>query len=249
MKILVKKKEIEMETREELLEGLSNAVSIMGQFSNAQQQLDGIRSQYRSTRANVKWGKLAKTVFTFWIICCVVGLFVAEKNVIIFNVVQYVVYTAGFYAVMTFYYKAKNKKITADNEQIVENNQRLKVKEQEVIDNIQQLQESYRQYVSSWYPENYCYVDAAEFFYNTIKNYRADTLKEAINLYETTLHQQRIENNQKQSIKQQKLNNLLSVGSIIMQGAQLGEMSRHNANVEFQMQQSNRNLSDIKSKL
>jgi len=174
---------------------------------------------------------------------------VAEKNVIIFNVVQYVVYTAGFYAVMTFYYKAKNKKITADNEQIVENNQRLKVKEQEVIDNIQQLQESYRQYVSSWYPENYCYVDAAEFFYNTIKNYRADTLKEAINLYETTLHQQRIENNQKQSIKQQKLNNLLSVGSIIMQGAQLGEMSRHNANVEFQMQQSNRNLSDIKSKL
>jgi len=36
VKILVKKKGIEMETREELLEGLSNAVSIMGQFSNAQ---------------------------------------------------------------------------------------------------------------------------------------------------------------------------------------------------------------------
>ena len=139
----------------------------------------------------------------------------------------------------------RNKKINADNEQIVANNKRLQAKEQEILDNLKQLQESYRQYVGSWYPENYCYVEAAEFFYNTIKNYRADSLKEAINLYEVTLHQRRVEDNQKQSIKQQKLNNLLSVGSIVMQGAQLGEMSRHNANVEFQMKNIHNRLNGL----
>ncbi len=74
-------------------------------------------------------------------------------------------------------------------------------------------------------------------------------MKEAINLYETALHQRRVEDTQKQALQQQeqmlqqqKLNNLLSVGSLVMQGAALDEMSRHNATAEFEMQKANRTL-------
>lgn len=85
------------------------------------------------------------------------------------------------------------------------------------------MQIAYRERVGYWYLDNYCSVEVVEFFYNAVMNYRAGNLKEAINLYETFLHQRREEDNQKKAIEQQKLNNLLSAGSLMMQGLALGE--------------------------
>ena len=47
---------------------------------------------------------------------------------------------------------------------------------------------AYTQEVAPWYPPAYCYVDAAEFLLQAVQNYRADTMKEAMNLYEDTMH-------------------------------------------------------------
>ena len=147
------------------------------------------------------------------------------------------------------YYISKNKKIDTTNETIVKSNKTIQVQEQAVLNDLQQVQTVYRERVGYWYPDNYCSVEAVEFFYNVIQNYRADNLKEAINLYETTLHQRRVEDNQKQAVRQQKLNNLLSVGSLVMQGAALGEMKQQNIRQNFAMQDVNRSLDDIRSRL
>lgn len=234
-----------MQTREDLLNGLSDAASIIKQLADIQTRLRRVRNAYRYTMANKKMGILAKIV---------IGLFALEAvyALIRFNIwgVIISVFEIGvIYAVVQFYYKMKNKKIDTYNQQVFEHNEHNKIKEQEVLNDLQRIQIAYRERLSSWYPDNYCSVEAAEFFYNAIKNYRADSLKEAINIYETTLHQRRVENNQKKAIEQQKLNNLLAAGSLVMQGAALGEMSRHNATQEFAMQNANRTLNDIRSRL
>lgn len=133
-----------------------------------------------------------------------------------------------------FYYKKKNESIAARNAQILVDNERIKAQEQTVLAELQQIQIAYREKIGSWYPSTYCYAEAAQFFYEVISNYRADNMKEAINLYENTLHQRRMEDNQKQMLKQQKLNNLLAAGSFVMQTAQVGAIQEHTAAMNSQ---------------
>lgn len=244
---------MKMETREELLNGLNDAVNLLRQFVNDEQQLNKIRNQYRKIIPNLNWKKMRIACFifpvVFYILYSYITLFVGPG----FRVGPYVVVIVAFYFGLKSYCKIKNKSIDKENEQIRATNETAKVQEQQVVNEIEQIQQAYHDRVSWWYPGDYCSVDAAEFFYNAIKNYRADSIKEAINLYENTLHQRRMERNQKQAIaqaeKQQKLNNLLAIGSIVMQGAALGEMSRHNAKSELAAKEANDTLSDIRSHL
>ncbi len=87
------------------------------------------------------------------------------------------------------------------------------------------LQRRYQNEVQPWYPQDYCCIEAADFFYNAVVNRRADTIGGAVNLYETELHRRRMEEmqgrmiqNQQNIAEQQKMNSMLQVGSIIMQG-------------------------------
>lgn len=243
-----------METREELLNGLNDAVNILRQLVNDQHQLKKVRGQYRKIQPNLNWKNMRIAyivfivVFLFYIYPSIAELFEFDSFFMPYITIILVVYLG-----IKSYCKIKNKKIDKENEQIRTTNETTKVQEQQIVNEIEQIQQAYHDRVSWWYPSDYCSVDAAEFFYNVIKNYRADNIKEAINLYEVTLHQRRIENNQKQAIaqmeKQQKLNNLLAIGSIALQGAALGEMSRHNARQEFAAREANNTLSDIRSHL
>lgn len=245
---------MKMETREELLNGLNDAVNILRQLVNDQHQLKKVRGQYRKIQPNLNWKNMRIAyivfivVFLFYIYPSIAELFEFDSFFMPYITIILVVYLG-----IKSYCKIKNKKIDKENEQIRTTNETTKVQEQQIVNEIEQIQQAYHDRVSWWYPSDYCSVDAAEFFYNVIKNYRADNIKEAINLYEVTLHQRRIESNQKQAIaqmeKQQKLNNLLAIGSIALQGAALGEMSRHNARQEFAAREANNTLSDIRSHL
>lgn len=232
-----------MNTREELLTGLNDAVSIIKQLANIQQRLNQVRGQYKNVISNKKMGKLAKVILVCAILNCVLNLLQFNIWGLILGAVGCIVIYMG----LQFYYKKQNEKIDSDNQKIMADNEKIKAQEQAVLNDLQNVQIAYRERVSSWYPEKYCFVDAVEFFCNAVKNYRADNLKEAINLYETELHQRRVEDTQKQALEQQKLNNLLAVGSLAMQGAQLGEMKRHNATAEFEMQKANRTLDNIRN--
>lgn len=140
----------------------------------------------------------------------------------------------------------KNEQIEEQNKQIVANNEQLKIQAQNILNELQQVQIVYQERLSSWYPVNYCSVDAVEFFYNAINNYRADNLKEAINLYETHLHQQRVETNQQKALNQQMLGNLLSAGSLVMQGATLSAISNQTASVTSAVSGVNDTLNRIR---
>jgi len=69
-------------------------------------------------------------------------------------------------------------------------------------------------------------------------------------LYETALHQRRVEDNQQQAIKQQKLNNLLSVASIGMQVANIGAINNQTQStvgaLNNQTSAMNRNADELK---
>lgn len=227
-----------MQTREELLNALGEAVSIIRQLANIQQRLNQVRSQYKPIVPHKEMSKRVKKYWTFIIPLGIIS-FMLELGTL-----AGIIYGVINIALIKLYYVSKNKKIDANNEIARVNNENLKPQEQAVLNDLQKVQIIYRERVGYWYPDNYCSVDAVEFFYNAIKNYRADNLKEAINLYETALHQRRVEDTQKKALEEQRLHNL---ADLAMKGAALGEMKRHNATAEFEMQKANRTLNNIRN--
>lgn len=246
-----------METKEELLVNLKDAVSILGQLSNVQQRLNEARSQYKQLKKKKKMTIIAKACI---VITFLLGLIVSfqfdeagMKIGMLFVVIFWTAIVFAFFKVINI---LRNRAVNNYNQMATEGNEAAQIQEQSALKELQKLQIVYQERLASWYPENYCCLDAAEFFYDAIKNYRADNLKEAVNLYETTLHQRRVEDNQKQAIRQQKLNNLLTIGNLAMQTATLGAINNQTASMQNAMNDQtsaiNRNtdaLRGIKDKL
>lgn len=233
-----------MNTREELLNGLGEAVNIIRQLANIQQRLNNIRGSYRNTRPLKKFSLVGKILIGFWIL---MGLMVySTSNEIGMLITTILLMVLPHYLFFSHRKKKNNERIEAENKQIISNNEQLRIQEQNTLNELKQIQILYQERLSSWYPVNYCSVDASEFFYNLINNYRADSLKEAINLYETHLHQQRVETNQQKALNQQMLGNLLSAGSLVMQGATLGAINNQTASVTGAVNNVNDTLNRIR---
>lgn len=229
-----------METKEDLQEKLKDAVSVIGQLSNVQQKLNEARSQYKQLKKNKKMTIIAKAciVITFLLGLIVTFQFdeAGMKIGMLFVVIFWTAIVFAFFKVINI---LRNRAVNNYNQMATEGNEAAQIQEQSALKELQKLQVVYQERLAFWYPENYCCLDAAEFFYDAIKNYRADNLKEAINLYETTLHQRRVEDNQKQAIRQQKLNNLLTIGNLAMQTATLGAINNQTASMQNAMNDQN----------
>lgn len=65
--------------------------------------------------------------------------------------------------------------------------------------------------VAPWYPMDYATPDACRFMCEAVTNYRADTVKEAVNLYETHMHQMRIEAQQEEQTRQAQMTTQLQM--------------------------------------
>lgn len=61
-----------------------------------------------------------------------------------------------------------------------------------ISENVEQIAQANADAINAL-PRDYRFYDAAVFFENMLANRRADSLKEAVNLYENFLHQQRLE--------------------------------------------------------
>lgn len=114
-----------------------------------------------------------------------------------------------------------------ENSAISEQNARI----YEIIDELKQrilpLQKRYAERIAPWYPQNYCSVDAVGFFVDAVQNYRANTVSEAVNLYEDALHKRKMERGQEQIAKQQRISAMLQVGALMMQGATIDAINRN----------------------
>lgn len=240
-----------MDEREALLGRLKDAYMAIKNLSEIQQKLNLIRHQYQIKRPVPKMGTVEKVFMVLvWlyggltILTAFIQLFQNSEYVpfitrlvgVLVGSVFHIAIVVGLTFVILAVNKSKNKKIVESNMRVEQFNIQLQSQEQAVIEELRQVQMVYGQKVASWYPEKYVSLDAVEFFYNAIKNYRADNLKEAINIYETTLHQRRMEANQQEQIRQQKLNNLLAVGSLVVQGAQVGAINAQTNAINFNTQ-------------
>lgn len=85
-----------------------------------------------------------------------------------------------------------------------------------------------------WYPRNYCYLETVTYFIEVIQNFRAVSLKEAINLFVQELQHRQVINGQQEMISKQdemithqKINNVLTSVGIF---TNLGVMNAVNNN-------------------
>lgn len=137
----------------------------------------------------------------------------------------------------------KNEQVEQHNIAINEHNAQLQAQYDETAAQLASLKKELFGNTSSWYPASYYSLNAAEFFVNVVENYRADTIKEMVNLYEATKEQKEAARRQEeinQSLKQQALNqaeiskqlkyaNVLNMASLFMQA---GTQSAINANTD-----------------
>lgn len=71
---------------------------------------------------------------------------------------------------------------------------------------------------------------AVDFFLSAVRNHRATTVQEMVNLYETEMHQRRMEEGQQRILNQQRIGNMLQIGNLFMQGQILNQAQQINAN-------------------
>lgn len=92
------------------------------------------------------------------------------------------------------------------------------------------MQQRWAAEVAPWYPMDYDNIAAVDFFLSAVRNHRATTVQEMVNLYETEMHQRRMEAGQQQMLNQQRIGNMLQLGNLFMQGQILNQAQQINTN-------------------
>ena len=125
----------------------------------------------------------------------------------------------------------KNLEIEAQNNLIAASNEEIEGTIAELQNTLEAVRRQWIDEVLPWYPADYNTSYAVDCFCRYVKTQRASTIQEMVNIYETEMHQKRMENSQKkilskqqEMVNQQRLGNVLQVGNLVMQGQQLSQM-------------------------
>lgn len=100
--------------------------------------------------------------------------------------------------------RVKNQKIDEHNIEVDVNNMHAQVLYDQTVQLLDACKKELFQNSSSWYPRAYYTKDAIEFFISAVENFRADTVKEMVNLYEKSEHYRRMEAIQSAMLKNQQ---------------------------------------------
>ncbi len=107
-----------------------------------------------------------------------------------------------------FFIVKKNQKIAAANQDIAVNNEQVRAKRKALYDQYSAFQQELRTHAPNWFPPDYYSVEAVDFFLHAIRNGRADSVKEMVNLFETTSQHKEMIAYQKEQTK--RLNQLVN---------------------------------------
>ncbi len=125
--------------------------------------------------------------------------------------------------------KAKNQQILANNQMIEQQNQELEVEISKIRDRKLAVSQEYQRNVLTWFPKDYGYLEAVNYFMQLVENHRVDTIREAVDLYDTyvyrkemTLKQDAMLNNQIVTINNQKV--LISKQDNLVRQQMVGNM-------------------------
>lgn len=87
---------------------------------------------------------------------------------------------------------------------------------QQVQAQLKQASQEYWEHYSGWFPSNYLTASDVAQCWHIVHNHRASTVQEAINIYETILHRQRLEDSAAaQFAATQRTANLVLLGNIV----------------------------------
>ncbi len=117
------------------------------------------------------------------------------------------VFAGGIVAAEYFIITGKNRKIAAYNKKVEEYNQKVQAQRAALYDQYLALQKELTANAPQWFPPDYYSMEAVEFFVAAVRNSRADSVKEMVNLFESTAqHKEMIAYQQLQT---QKLDQLI----------------------------------------
>lgn len=195
--------------REQLLAGLHEAQSLMNQIVALQNKIIQISHGFQ---AEISYKKPAKKIvcclICFFLLWIVPGRIVAAIIIFPFNMALHIEYDTQIILIKIInpifsfifgiilglliqkYLSKKTDKenalIDQKNYAIREYNMQLQLDIENTERNIYDVQKRYTELIAPWFPPDYCYLEAVQFFVNTVSNYRASSVQEMVNYMKTT---------------------------------------------------------------
>ncbi len=193
--------------------------------------------------------KIYKIILRYFEICClfdiivfIIAAFASGSPLLI--ILTLISIAASIFIVLKAI-KKKNQKIEEDNLKTAEHNATVQQEYDETVEQLDILKKDLYTQSSNWYPHDYYSLEAANFFLSAIENYKADTVKEMVLLFDDTQYKNEMLNsqraiqsmseqqliNQKEMIKQLRFANVMSVANIALQGATIGAINSQTSEI------------------
>lgn len=157
----------------------------------------------RRQKSKLKWIALLFVVFYFYTIFESLFRFMTPFIAVILMLFMALVIAAEY-----FFITGKNKKIAAHNREVEDHNASVQAQRTALYNRYKELQTELNRNTPSWFPPDYYNMEAIDFFINVVRNNRADSVKEMVNLFESTAQHQEMISYQRQQTQQ--LNQLVN---------------------------------------
>lgn len=106
----------------------------------------------------------------------------------------------------------KNRMLQMNHETVLKNNEIILQKNAEIDEKIKQIanrraliSQEYMQNIIEWYPKDYGYPTAVDFFINLVENHLATSIQECVEQYNTHLFRQEVTDNQQEMLDNQSV--------------------------------------------
>lgn len=234
-------------TKDETLGNLYKAKEIIYDASSCWEKIRNIKSQYMDHRAGYSYSvyTMSRPLKILFAVAIIAVIFTAISFIMsianfgagaliggVIPLIAAIIFLVVIIKLRNKYIDSKNRKVGEQNEAIDRKNAELANVENEIRTELSNIQTRYNEEVGSWYPPDYAFPDAVDFFISSIQNSRADNLKEAVNTYEQDLHRRRLEAQNEQNLANQKvmqqqleaidesqrIGNELAKGQLLVQG-------------------------------
>ena len=130
----------------------------------------------------------------------------------------------------------QNQAIRARNAEIINGQTALRQQEEYAVNEFNRIKAELNSMIQGWYPQAYLDSESAKFFLHLVENYRANTMQEAVNLWEEEKYRRKIEDAQREMIeeqrrmvKQQQLTNMLAAANLAVGLANLDAINSNTA--------------------
>lgn len=119
-------------------------------------------------------------------------------------------------------------RVERTNQQLEAHNAEVRAEERQVDAQLTQAGVDFAQHVGERFPRTYLYDEAVSFCVQLVQDHRANSVMEALNLYETELHRRKVlDMHAAQLAEQQRTRKTMAVGTVVnaaMTGAAIGTM-------------------------